>query len=129
MTDLPLVGTIRIHGPDFFMAGAVRDEIYLSSEQRGAAHLGYDIGGEFMRGFLSSSLVRRAEIALAQHLRLRNCRLPDIEQPAVQDQYVVLDRRITECQIIAGNRRRRPVREPGTATIGWLLAGTSALGC
>jgi hypothetical protein len=52
MADLALVGTVGVHDPDFLVAGAIRYEIDLSAEQGGAAHLGYDIGGEFVGRFL-----------------------------------------------------------------------------
>ena len=75
MADLLLIGAVRVHHPDFFVAGPVGDEVDLAAEQRCAAQLGDDIGGEFMGDLSGAGLVRRAEIALAEDLGLRQGRL------------------------------------------------------
>src|SRR5580704_15637485 len=128
MAELALVVAVRVHHPDFFVTGPIRNKVDLSTEQGGAAHLGYDVGGEFVGGFPGSGLIRRAEIALAEDLGLRNRGLSHVEQPAVEHQDVVLHGAISECELVRRNRRRGPVREPGAATVGWWLARARGLG-
>src|ERR1039457_626755 len=86
MADLALVGAVRVHDPNLPVAGAIGYEIDFGAEQRCAAHLRYNIGREFVGRFLSSGLVRRAEVTLAEDLGLRNRGLPHVEQPAVEHQ-------------------------------------------
>src|ERR1017187_122516 len=126
MADLALIGAVRVHDPNLPVAGAIGYEIDFGAEQRCAAHLRYNVGREFVGRFLRSGLVRRAEVTLAEDLGLRNRGLPHVEQPAVEHQYVVLHGGIAKRQVVGGDRRRGPVREPCASTAAWLLAGARA---
>src|ERR1700728_1282930 len=127
MADLLLIRAVGLHYPDFFVASPARDKIDLAAEQRSAAKLTDNIRGKFMGDLSGAGIVHGAEIALAEDLGLRNGGLPYVKQPAVQYQDIVLDRGVTERQVIRRDRRRGPVREPGAATRAWCLPGAGGL--
>src|SRR5579863_3552509 len=60
--ELLLVRPIVIHGPDFFVAAAIRDEIDARSNQAGSAKLLQDIGGELLGDTARAGFIERSEI-------------------------------------------------------------------
>ena len=64
MRDLALVLAVRIHHPDFFVAGPVGNEVNMRAGQGLAAEESQDIGGKFVRDFARAGLVDRAQVVL-----------------------------------------------------------------
>ena len=86
MRDLVLVRAVVVHGPDFFVAGAVADEINLrlGDALNAAAQTENNLVGELVRHHARRGVARAIGILLAQDLRRLN--ILHVVQPALNSQ-------------------------------------------
>src|SRR5450432_902330 len=124
--ELLLIGAVRVHGPNLFVAGPVGDEIDSRSHETAGAEDFQDVGSELLRDFLCAQFIDGSDIYLRKQLRRGGIRLLDIVEPSIKHQLVVLDGGISESEIVGVDWRPGPIRKPRPLTLaigGWTEVG------
>jgi len=98
VSDLTLVGTVVIHHPDFFVAGAVADEINLTFSDAGDTPA--KSGDDFIRKSMGDDAGRvvggDVGILFADHQR--RCRVPYVVEPPLHGEFARSDTEIAKGQ-------------------------------
>src|SRR5260370_11376154 len=109
---LLLVRAVVVHGPDFLVAGPVGNEVEFGSHEADTTEELQNVGGELLRHSLRASLVEGADVSLSDDLSGGCVGLRDVVQPSVQDDLIVLNRGVSEGQVVGAHGRRGPIGEP-----------------
>src|ERR1019366_920568 len=117
--DLALIFAVRIHHPDFFVAGTVAGEINMRAEEGLAAEQSNDVGGEFVRDLAGAGFIHCRQIALADELGVGRGILAQIVEPALQHQHPVLCGGVAEGEVVCLRGRAGPILHPTAPTGLW----------